>query len=161
MSATHGTTAADPHATTQAGSARVRAIFNTLGKHSLHLVDELYAADVLFVDPFHRIEGRDALRDYYRKMYANVQAIHFDFEGETTTPGEIVLYWTMTYRHPRLNGGGDVSLPGCSRLQFVMEPSSPDAGKLRLHRDYFDAGALLYEHVPLLGRVVRFLRERV
>ena len=27
--------------------------------------------------------------------------------------------------------------------------------------DYFDAGALLYEHVPVLGRIVSWLKRRM
>lgn len=142
-------------------SELVQQIFNALNRDTLALVDDLYAVDVTFIDPLHRVEGRAALREYFAKMYANVSAIRFDFEGETATPDELVLYWTMTYSHPRLNGGKPVSVPGCSRLQFVIDPMSPDAGRVRLHRDYFDAGALLYEQVPLLGRAVRFLKGRV
>jgi limonene-1,2-epoxide hydrolase len=145
---------------------RVRAIFNAMNRDNLHLVDELYAPEVLFVDPFHRIQGRDALRDYYRKMYADVQAIRFDFSDATETPADRVLYWTMPYRHPRLGGGKPISLEGCSRLVFADADvgagvGGDAAGKVILHRDYFDAGALLYEHIPLLGRGIRFIRERV
>lgn len=140
---------------TRYDAARTREIFNAMGRDTLHLVDELYAPGVRFVDPFHAVDGRDALREYYRKMYANVEAIRFDFEGETRAAGELVLYWTMTYRHKRIAGGAPVSLPGCSRLVF------DEQGQVTLHRDYFDAGALLYEHLPLLGRAVRFIRERV
>ena len=136
-------------------SERVRTIFNAMGAQTLHLVDTFYAPGVVFIDPFHRVEGRDALRDYYRRLYANVQSIHFAFEGETASVNELVLYWTMTCRHPRIAGGAPVSLPGCSRLVFDGQ------GLVELHRDYFDAGALLYEHLPLLGRVVRYIRERV
>lgn len=142
-------------------SQRVKDIYHALNRDSLHLLDELYAADATFIDPFHRIEGRAALHAYFAKMYANVSLIRFDFEDETATADELVLYWTMTYAHPRLNGGRPIAVPGCTRFRFVTDAASPDAGKVRLHRDYFDAGALLYEQIPLLGRVVRFLRERV
>lgn len=134
---------------------RIREIFTLMGRDTLHLVDEFYSPDVEFIDPFHRVAGREALRAYYAKMYANVQEIRWSFRGETAGADELVLYWTMTYRHPRLAGGRPVSLEGCTRLVYG------DDGRIRLHRDYFDAGALLYEHVPLLGRVVRFIRERV
>lgn len=137
------------------GLARVREIFNAMGRDTLHLCDELYAEGVVFIDPFHRIEGRAALRDYYARMYANVQAIRFDFTGETCGEREAVLYWTMTYRHARIGGGRPVAVEGCSRLVF------DEQGKVLLHRDYFDAGAMLYEHLPLLGRGIRFIRERV
>lgn len=136
-------------------SARVRTIFNTLDRNNLQLVDELYDERVEFVDPFHTIRGREALRAYYAGMYANVQQIRFDFSGETATADELVLYWRMTYRHPRVGGGKEISVAGCTRLRFGAN------GKVTLHRDYFDAGEMLYEHLPLVGRVVRAIRERV
>jgi hypothetical protein len=30
-----------------------------------------------------------------------------------------------------------------------------------LHRDYFDAGALLYEHLPVLGTLIGWLKRRL
>lgn len=141
--------------TNRIDNARVCSIFNTLGRDTLHLVDELYDEDVQFIDPFHRVRGRAALRDYYAAMYANVQAIRFEFSGETVTANELVLYWRMTYRHARVGGGAPVGVDGCSRLVFG------DSGRVVLHRDYFDAGAMLYEHLPVLGRLVRFVRRRV
>ncbi|QHF41154.1 transcriptional regulator [Pseudomonas sp. S34] len=29
------------------------------------------------------------------------------------------------------------------------------------HRDYFDAGALLYEHLPVLSRAIAWLKRRL
>lgn len=134
---------------------RIREIFNAMGRDTLDLVDELYAPDVTFVDPFHTVHGRRALRDYYAAMYARVRSIRFDFHGETQAGDELVLYWTMTFVHPRIGGGRPVAVEGCTRL--VTGPG----GQVVLHRDYFDAGALLYEHLPLLGRLIRFIRGQV
>jgi len=33
--------------------------------------------------------------------------------------------------------------------------------KVYRHRDYFDAGAMLYEHLPVVGRVVSWLKRRI
>ncbi|HCW90926.1 MAG TPA: transcriptional regulator, partial [Marinobacter sp.] len=30
--------------------------------------------------------------------------------------------------------------------------------RIGYHRDYFDAGQLLYENVPVLGRMIRWIR---
>jgi hypothetical protein len=35
------------------------------------------------------------------------------------------------------------------------------AGKVRYHRDYFDLGAMLYEHLPLLGSLVKTIKRRL
>jgi len=61
----------------------------------------------------------------------------------------------MTYEHPRLKGGKPISLEGCSLLRWNLD------GKVERHRDYFDAGALLYQHVPLMGGAIRWLRRRL
>ena len=52
----------------------------------------------------------------------------------------------MSYRHPRLAGGGLIRVDGCSHLLWW--------DKVYRHRDYFDAGNLLYEHLPLLGAAI-------
>ena len=68
---------------------------------------------------------------------------------------EAWLSWVMIFAHPRIAGGRPVRVEGATRLQF-------DAwGKVCLHRDYFDLGAMLYEQLPLLGPVVRAIKGRL
>ena len=59
----------------------------------------------------------------------------------------------LGYRHPRLARGAPIRVEGCSYLQW--------RDKVHLHRDYFDAGALLYEHLPLLGGTIGWLKRRL
>lgn len=134
---------------------RVRAIFNALGRDSLHLLEELYGDNIEFIDPFHHLRGRVALQGYLAGLYANVREISFDFTGEILSGDELVLFWRMTCRHERLRRGAPVCVEGCSRLVFGRD------GRIAFHRDYFDAGAMLYEHLPLLGGLVRLVRGRV
>ncbi len=70
-----------------------------------------------------------------------------------TGDGEGYLRWTMTYRHPRLRGGAPIRVDGCSHLLWW--------DKVYQHRDYFDAGALLYEHLPLMGGAIAWLKRRL
>ena len=94
------------------------------------------------------------MRRYFADLYSNVSELNFDFHGfDTVAEGEGYLRWTMRFRHPRLAGGQVIEVPGCSHLLWH--------DKVYRHRDYFDAGALLYEHVPLLGRVIRWLKRRM
>ena len=65
-----------------------------------------------------------------------------------------MLTWTMSYQHPKLNNGELIAVKGASQLDFKQ-------GKVVSHRDYFDGGALLYEHIPLLKRVIHFLKNRM
>jgi len=60
----------------------------------------------------------------------------------------------MTYQHPSLNKGQPIKVEGASKL--VVQDD-----RIISHRDYFDAGNLLYEHIPVLKNVIRFLKRRM
>ncbi|BCD84724.1 transcriptional regulator [Pseudomonas solani] len=128
--------------------------FARLGRDNLDLLATLYSEDAQFTDPLHHVEGLPAIRRYFAGLYENVNDLNFEFHGyDQAGEGQGYLRWTMTYRHPRLAGGRPIAVEGCSHLRWNE--------RVYYHRDYFDAGALLYEHVPLLGGVVRLLKGRL
>ncbi|AWM94256.1 transcriptional regulator [Pseudomonas sp. 31-12] len=128
--------------------------FAQLDKDNLQRLGELYADDVHFTDPLHDVQGLGQLRSYFAELYANVTELRFDFRGfDQTGEGEGYLRWVMSYRHPRLSGGQLIHVDGCSHLLW--------RDKVYRHRDYFDAGALLYEHLPVLGRAISWLKRRM
>lgn len=133
---------------------RFATAFSSLDASNLDKLGELYSDDVHFQDPLHEIQGLPALRAYFQELYANVQELHFQFYGfDQLYPGAGYLRWKMSFRHPRLRGGRLIEVEGCSHLQW--------SNKVYAHRDYFDAGALLYEHLPLLGRLIGWLKSRL
>ena len=128
--------------------------FAALDAGNLARLGELYSDDVLFRDPLHEVRGLPALQRYFAEMYANVGRLDFDFYGfDQVCDGEGYLRWTMHFRHPRLRGGAPISVDGCSHLLWW--------DKVYQHRDYFDAGAMLYEHLPLMGGVIAWLKRRL
>ncbi|MDK1396068.1 nuclear transport factor 2 family protein [Pseudomonas protegens] len=129
--------------------------FASLEKHNLQRLDQLYSEDIQFTDPLHEVNGLPRLRHYFAELYANVSELRFDFHGiDTCGEGQGYLRWTMSYRHPRLRAGQLVRVAGCSHLHWRDD-------KVYRHRDYFDAGALLYEHLPVLGTVIAWLKRRL
>ncbi|NIF29060.1 nuclear transport factor 2 family protein [Pantoea sp. Tr-811] len=128
--------------------------FTTLGAHNLDLLADLYSEDVTFRDPLHHISGLAALRAYFAQLYANVAEVRYTFEGlDEPQPGLGYIRWSLHYRHPRLAAGKLISLQGCSHLRWRE--------RVHFHQDYFDAGALLYEHIPLMGGAIRWLKGRL
>lgn len=128
--------------------------FAQLDKDNLQRLGELYTDDVRFTDPLHEVQGLGQLCGYFAELYANVSELRFDFHGfDQITEGEGYLRWVMSYRHPRLAGGRLIRVDGCSHLRW--------RDKVYCHRDYFDAGALLYEHLPVLGRAIAWLKRRM
>ena len=128
--------------------------FAGLNKDNLERLEQLYSRDALFCDPLHEVRGLANIRAYFAQMYANVSELRFDFYGfDQIAEGEGYLRWVMSYRHPRLANGREIRVGGCSHLLW--------RDKVYRHRDYFDAGALLYEHLPILGRVIAWLKRRM
>ncbi|MBD3897989.1 nuclear transport factor 2 family protein [Halomonas sp. ML-15] len=134
--------------------------YNKLDKTSTNMLPEVYTRDVVFQDPLHRIEGIEALVGYFAQLYANVETCHFEFGTRLRQEDTAFVTWTMTLRHPRLAGGRDYHVEGCSRLRFAAS-DGPHGERVCQHRDYFDAGDLLYERLPLLGSVIRQVKRRV
>ncbi|WP_421213853.1 nuclear transport factor 2 family protein [Aeromonas dhakensis] len=135
--------------------ARFVALYQQLNRDELHRLPEVYANEVVFTDPAHRIEGLAALTDYFAALYQRLAYCRFVITSQLQQGRQAWLGWTMTFSHPRLRGGAPVMVEGATRLEFN------EAGKVCLHRDYFDMGAMLYEQLPLIGPLVRTIKGRL
>lgn len=128
--------------------------FASLNGDNLETLEKLYNDDITFSDPLHRIQGLKHLRAYFSQLYANTHDIRYIINGaDEVQPGQGYLRWTLQFRHPRLARGQQITLQGCSYLQW--------RDRVYFHQDYFDAGALLYEHVPVMGSAIRWLKGRL
>ena len=131
------------------------ALYQQLDRQQLHRLPEIYAEQVVFIDPAHRIEGLAALSDYFAALYERLSYCRFEIVSQQQQGAQAWLGWVMTFSHPRLRGGEPVTVEGATRLEF------DEAGKVCQHRDYFDLGAMLYEQLPLIGPLVRTIKGRL
>ncbi|AQU84634.1 MAG: nuclear transport factor 2 family protein [Halomonas sp.] len=131
------------------------AFFNKLDNTYTEKLYEVYTEEVVFDDPLHHVEGRAALERYFATMYENVERCQFTYHTQQHQANQAFVTWTMEFIHPRLARGQPILVEGCSALTFS------DDGRVLRHRDYFDAGAMLYEHLPLIGRAIRWLKHRL
>ncbi|MDB6442531.1 nuclear transport factor 2 family protein [Pseudomonas sp. 21TX0197] len=128
--------------------------FASLDGDNLDTLEKLYSEDVVFCDPLHHIRGLQDLRAYFAQLYANAEDIRYLISGtDEVQPGQGYLRWTLQFRHSRLAHGQQITLQGCSHLQWH--------DRVHFHQDYFDAGALLYEHIPVMGGAIRWLKGRL
>ena len=128
-----------------------KQVFARLTPDTVMPLADLYAAEVVFEDPLHRIVGLDALAAYFARLNARVEFAEFAFGTQVVTAGEAALTWTMTVRtrRPRQT----IVVPGVSVIRF--------GERVTHQRDYFDVGAMLYERLPVLGWVLRRLKRLV
>ncbi|MEE3169032.1 MAG: nuclear transport factor 2 family protein [Pseudomonadota bacterium] len=128
-----------------------RALFNKLDKGNLDKLADLYSEDIRFQDPLGTVNGLDELTRYFAGAYANVVDCRFEF-GEALVQGEsAALPWVMHLRHKRIRKGREVQVQGISHLRIRD-------GRVYYHRDYFDAGEMLYENLPVIGGVIRWIK---
>jgi len=136
--------------------AQFKEMFNVLNRDTLSesLLSQTYTDDLVFRDPLHHIEGMADLIAYFENVYENVGSICFDWLDESLEKDRAYLRWKMYFTHPRLNRGQSVAVDGTSILRV-------EDGKVCDHRDFFDAGQMLYEHIPALGFLIRKLKQRL
>jgi hypothetical protein len=127
--------------------------YQQLSIDNLQLLAGIYHQDIVFIDPMHQLKGFDNLKNYFDNLYRQLSYCEFNIEQVITQADEAAIYWQMSYQHPQLNSGKMVSVQGSSHLKGVGD-------KVIYHRDYLDLGAMLYEQLPLLGRVIHWLKNR-
>lgn len=132
---------------------QLKATYQQLNAGNLALLTEIYTDDVEFIDPFHKVHGLPALKRYFANLYQNVDSITFAFGRCVIEQDKAMLTWTMTLIHRRLNGGKPVQVAGISELAFNS--------KIFYHRDYFDAGTMIYEQLPVLRSIIAFIKRRM
>lgn len=129
------------------------AVYSELSTDNLMLLEKIYHPEVEFVDPIHSVHGMAALLDYFSNLYQQLLSCDFVIEHVLEGESEAAIYWTMTFRHKQLNGAAPISVQGHSRIRA-------QDNKVIYHRDYLDVGAMLYEHIPLLGSIITTIKRR-
>lgn len=130
-------------------------VYRRLNRDNLELLSSIYDREIRFRDPAHTLNGLEQLQGYFAGLYCNAEEVSFVFTNHLEAAEQAFVEWTMTLRHPRLERGRQIEVDGASSLRFNRD------GLVDRHRDYFDLGALLYEHLPLLGRVITTLKRRL
>ncbi|MDE2080454.1 MAG: nuclear transport factor 2 family protein [Burkholderiales bacterium] len=136
-----------------AAVARIVARFEALAPGDLDRLHELYTEDARFKDPFNEVQGVAAIRRIFEHMFATLDDPRFVVTQVVAQHGQCHLGWDFHFRLRRFNRAGQ-TIRGASYLQLA-----PD-GRIALHRDYWDAAEELYEKLPLVGSLMRWLKRR-
>ena len=140
---------------TDARIAKVCEFYRDMSADSIAKINQVYANNVVFRDPAGEVRGLEALHAHFVELLKDVHVCRFDFEQTLACEDESALFWKMTIAARKLNSGREYTVAGASRLIFDGED------KVRLHHDYFDMGALVYERLPLIGATTRALKRRL
>ena len=136
---------------------RFRAFFAAFAADRIDTqFDATYADDVFFNDGLKTLRGAAALKPYLRESAHAVEECEVAVEDITRTEqGEYLVRWRMRIRFKRFKRGVDTWSIGISHLRFAAD------GRVAYQQDYWNAADGLYEHVPLLGALIRALKRRL
>ena len=137
-----------------AAVARVVAFYESLQPADLVRLGELYTDDVRFKDPFNEVQGVVAVRRIFEHMFATLQAPRFVVHERIVQGAQAFLTWDFVFRL-RGRGQAEIRVRGATHLRLAAD------GRVAEHRDYWDAAEELYEKLPLLGALMRWLKRRV
>ena len=141
-------------ATTEQAVTRVAAFFEQLSLADIAAIGQLYAPDARFKDPFNEVQGVPAIQAIFAHMFEALEQPRFVVTGRVVQGRQCFLTWDFWFAFKNFHRGVPQTVRGASHL--VLN----DQGLVALHRDYWDAAEELYEKLPMVGALMRWLRRR-
>jgi ketosteroid isomerase-like protein len=135
---------------------RVQAIvqrFQTLTASDVAQLAELYTADAFFKDPFNEVRGTAAIARIFAHMFVALESPRFVVHQAIVQGDQVFLTWDFLFRMRRFRRD-EQCIRGSSHLVLAAD------GRICSHRDYWDAAEELYEKLPVLGGLMRWLKRR-
>jgi len=128
--------------------------FEALTPESVAALDTVYAPNARFKDPFNDVQGLPEIQRIFRHMFVSLDQPRFVITGRIVQGQQCFLTWEFHFCLKRFKPSQPQRILGGSHL--VLD----SAGLITLHRDYWDAAEELYEKLPLVGGLMRWLKAR-
>jgi len=122
--------------------------FEAIAPDTLNDLAEMLADDVVFIDPFNRLEGRDAMVGVFVYMFETMRLPRFEVLDVATSADRAYLKWRMT---GTVNAAPKMPFDITGMSEVVFD----EAGKVILHHDHWDSASQLLAHLPYIGWVTR------
>ncbi len=134
---------------------RVAAFYETLTEATLGELRALYAREAYFKDPFNEVRDVEAIHTIFTHMFVSLHDPRFVIQSQIEQANEAFLTWEFRFRIKRFKPETIQVIRGASHLRFDTED------RVCFHRDYWDAAEELYEKLPVVGALMRYLKKRV
>ncbi|WP_370261778.1 nuclear transport factor 2 family protein [Limnobacter sp.] len=138
-------------------SAPVRALidfFEHITPETVADLPKFYAADAYFKDPFNEVHRAVDIQRIFGEMFHQVDKPRFVVHTAFEQDQQVFLGWHFLFEMKRFKVGQTQVCRGSSHL--VLNQS----GQVQSHRDYWDAAEELYEKIPVLGGLMRWLKKQ-
>jgi steroid delta-isomerase len=134
--------------------ARLVELFEGLAPSDVARLPRFYAADARFKDPFNEVRGIPAIARIFAHMFESLHGPRFVVTARIVDGTQCFLAWEFRFRFKRFDTTTEQVVRGGSHLLLTR------GGLIRDHRDYWDAAEELYEKLPVVGGLMRWLKQR-
>lgn len=131
---------------------RLVQFYENVNEASLALLPAIYAPDARFKDPFKEVRGVEPIVAIFGHMFEQVHEPRFVVATRVLQGADAFLVWDFTFRMKGFSHARQC-IRGATHIRFDQ------AGAVVLHRDYWDAAEELYEKLPLVGALMRWLKR--
>ena len=128
--------------------------FEHLTPDTLAELPQIYAADARFKDPFNDVTGLPDIQGIFSHMFVALDTPRFVVRERVVQGAQCFLTWEFRFRFKRFSPDTEQVILGATHVVFN------EAGQVILHRDYWDAAEELYEKLPVVGGLMRWLKKR-
>jgi hypothetical protein len=118
-------------------------------------VDAVYAPVLYFSDTLHVFHDRPSLRQYLIDTAKAVDSIDIQVDRIIQDGADVWLSWRMSTQARAVGRTMRADTIGMTHLRFDQQ------GQVVLHQDYWDSTEGLFAHIPFVGAIVRWTRNRL
>jgi len=135
---------------------RFSRLFSSLTEEGVgDLVSDVYARDAYLNDTLKEVRGVDSIREYLIDSGKAVRSCQVQLNDLVRSQRNYYVRWTMDIRFKKLKKGQLCRSQGISHLRFDED------GRIIYHQDYWDSTGGVFEHIPLLGLLIRLVKKRL
>lgn len=157
---------------------RITAWFEALTPQTLATIGDIYAKDAHFKDPFNDVVGIEKIQAIYAHMFENLTNPRFEItqvieqQSQKSQQSQKVQQSQQSLQQPSEPAAHETHAFVAWQFKFEWRGERFDVpggtrflvngqGLVTDHVDYWDPAAGIYERLPLIGVVLRKLRQRM
>jgi hypothetical protein len=142
--------------TEQAAIDRFEGFLSNLNeKTATEETTTVYAPDAYLNDTLKTLHGSAAIREYFIRTARGLESMKVTFDDLAVSGRNYYFRWTMDTRMKHLAQGKTIRTIGVTLVRFDPQ------GRVILHQDFWDSAQGVWDHVPVLGTMIRWIQSKI
>ncbi|GAB3625711.1 isomerase [Pandoraea terrae] len=137
-----------------AALVRLTRYYESLSLQNIGSLGEFYTPNAYFRNPFNEVRTSAEMAHIFRRLLMHIDVPRIEITATILQSNQAFLVWNFRCRLKRWHED-ELTIRGASHLRLSND------GRVAYQRDYWDVAEELYEKLPMLGRLMRWLKRRM